>query len=274
MSLDLYHGYGTIIERIRKAIVNGNISHAYIIEGDSCIDKTAFAKSVIKAIMCEVKPGTGCDRCTVCNKIEHNNYEDLYYARADEKTLNLKDKEVELLQEKLKSKPTGGNRNFAIIENADSMTLRAQNRLLKTLEEPSPGTVIFLLSENTDNLLRTITSRCVALRLGNFTDNTDNLDLGMAEKLLEMIVEGAYFADVNKYLSRNIKDRKTAFVLLDSLERLFHRDMTENRNSSFGKENIVNNVNYVEEARRDLLANVNYKYAIRNMILKIGGIDK
>lgn len=274
MSLDAYRGYGNVIERIRQAIVNGNISHAYIIEGDSCIDKTAFAKNVIKGIMCREKPGTGCDCCPVCIKIDHDNYEDLYYARADEKSLNLKDKEVFGLQEKLKSRPTAGDRNFAIIENADSMTPRAQNRLLKTLEEPAPGTVIFLLSENTDNLLRTITSRCVAFRLGNFTDNTDNLDLAMAEELLKMIVEGAYFADINKYLGKKVKDRKTAFVLLDSLERIFHRDMTENRNSSFGKNNIVNNVNYVEEARRDLLANVNFKYAIRNMILKIGGINK
>ena len=274
MSLDEFRGYGTIIKRIQKAIINGNISHAYIIEGDSCIDKTAFAKNIIKAVMCREKPGSGCDCCPVCMKIDHDNYEDLYYARADEKSMNLKDREVSALQEKLKTKPSGGDRNFAIIENADSMTPRAQNRLLKTLEEPAPGTVIFLLSENTDNLLKTITSRCVAFRLGNFTDNTENLDLGMAEKLLEMIVEDAYFSDINKYLTKKVKDRKTAFVLLDSLERLFHRDMTENRNSSFGKDNIVSNVNYVEEARRDLLANVNYKYAIRNMILKIGGINK
>lgn len=41
------------------------------------------------------------------------------------------------MQESLKSKPFG-DRHIVVIENSDTMTLRAQNRLLKTLEEP-PG---------------------------------------------------------------------------------------------------------------------------------------
>ena len=270
MSLDSYKGYGKLITRITKAVQQGNISHAYIIEGDSCIDKTAFAKEIIKAIMCKERPGTGCDCCPTCIRIDHDNYEDLYYARPDEKTNNVKDKTVEVLQEKLLTKPTGG-RNFAIIQNGDSLTERAQNRLLKTLEEPAPGTVIFILSENTDNLLKTITSRCITYRLGNFTDNTEELDLEIAEHLLRMVMENAYFVDISSYISKKVKDRKAAFMLLDSMERLFHSYMMSNRNSYFRKDKVISNVKYVEEARRDLLANVSYKYAIRNLILKIGG---
>ena len=271
MSLDSYRGYGSLITRIKKAIIQGNISHAYIIEGDSVIDKTAFAKDMIKAIMCEEIPGSGCDYCATCVKIDHDNYEDLYYARPDEKTNNVKDKEVEELQENLMTRPTAGNRNFAIIQNGDSMTERAQNRLLKTLEEPAPGTVIFILSENTDNLLKTITSRCITYRLGNFTDNTEELDLEVAETLLGMVMDNAYFVDINTYISKKVKDRQDAFVLLDSMERLFHLYMMRDSNSYFRKDKVISNVKYVEEARRDLLANVNFKYAIRNLILKIGG---
>ena len=53
-----------------------------------------------------------------------------------------------LLQERLSKKPYYGDRNIAIIKDADTMTAKAQNRLLKTLEEPHPGTVIILLSKN------------------------------------------------------------------------------------------------------------------------------
>lgn len=269
MSLEEYSGYEKLTGRIKKAILNGNISHAYIIEGDSCIDKESFAKDIIKGIICREQPGTGCDFCPECRKVNHDNYEDLYYARADENSL--KDAAIAELQENLKHKPTGGDRNFAIIEHADSMTVRAQNRLLKTLEEPSEGTVIFLLSENTENLLRTITSRCIIYRMGNYTDNTDSLDLNMAEEVMNMLLDGAYFVDLKDWLTKNVKNRKDAFMLIDSIERLFHRYMTDNINSSFGKDSIIRNVKYVEEARRDLLANVDYKYAIRNLILKIGG---
>ena len=269
MSLRDYREYGRLIERISKAIANGNISHAYIIEGDSCIDKERFAKDFIKAVLCLEEPGYGCDRCVNCRKIDHDNYEDLYILRADE--LSLKDAAVSGLQENLKNKPSAGSRNAAIIEGADTMTARAQNRLLKTLEEPNPGTIIILLSENTENLLPTITSRCIIYRLGNFVQYYQNEKLAFAQKIMDMVMEESYFCDLKYVLMKGVKDRKEAFMLLDGLERLFSRDLAGDGAGAMRKEKIIENVKYVEEARRDLLANVNYKYAIRNLILKIGG---
>ena len=39
----------------------------------------------------------------------------------------------------------------------------------------------------------------------------------------------------------------------------------------FKKEEIFRAVDLIEEARRDLIANVNYNYALKNLMLKIGG---
>lgn len=50
------------------------------------------------------------------------------------------------------------------------MTVQAQNALLKTIEEPPAYVVIFLLTENAEALLPTITSRCVMLKLRNIKD--------------------------------------------------------------------------------------------------------
>ena len=50
------------------------------------------------------------------------------------------------------------------------MTVQAQNALLKTIEEPPAYAVIFLLTENAEALLPTITSRCVMLKLRNIRD--------------------------------------------------------------------------------------------------------
>ena len=50
------------------------------------------------------------------------------------------------------------------------MTVQAQNALLKTLEEPPEYAIIFLLTENADNLLATIRSRCVMLKLRHIKD--------------------------------------------------------------------------------------------------------
>lgn len=269
MSLNNYKEFDKLVRRISRAIAEGSVSHAYIIEGDSCVDKAAFAKDFVKAVLCQNAPGIGCDHCVTCRKIDHDNYEDLYVLKADD--LSLKDAAVAELQEKLKNKPSGGMRNIAVIQDADTMTVRAQNRLLKTLEEPNPGTVILLLSENTENLLQTITSRCITYRLGNFVQDSAGVDLTAAEEIMEMILNRAYFCDLKDRLTKLVKDRKEAFRFLDGLERLFRRYLTEEGSSVMRKEKMMMNIKYIEEARRDLLANVNYKYAIRNLILKIGG---
>lgn len=269
MSLKDYEQYGKLVDRLHSMVVSGNISHAYIIEGDSCIDKERFAKDFAKAILCGEEPGCGCDLCTVCRKIEHDNYEDMYVVKADD--LSLKDAVISGLQEKLKNKPVYGDRNIAIVCDADTMTARAQNRLLKTLEEPNPGTVILLLSENAENLLPTILSRCIVLRLGNYAQESRDLDLAFAEELLDMLAGGAYFCDIRDKLISGVKDRKAAFSLLDGLERLFGQYLIGDSPARWKKEKIVRNINYVEEARQDLLANVNFKYAVRNLMLKIGG---
>ena len=269
MSLRDYEAMAPLIKRLYKSIQSGSISHAYIIEGDRCIDKTAFVKDFIKGILCEEEPGYGCDFCVTCRKIDHDNYEDLYLVQSDD--LSVKDSMISQLQEKLKGKPTGGMRNIAIIEDADTMTVRAQNRLLKTLEEPNAGTILFLLSENTENLLQTITSRCIIYRLGNYVTDNSEMDLEHVREMVAMAAGDAYFCDIRDKLTKYVKDRKEAFVFLDGMERLFREYLLDGQASPFRKEQIIKNVGYVEEARRDLLANVNYKYAIRNLILKIGG---
>ncbi len=269
MSLKDYTEFDKLVNRISRAAAAGRVSHAYIIEGDSCIDKAAFARDFVKAILCTQAPGIGCDECVICRKIDHDNYEDLYTVRADD--LSLKDASISSLQEKLKNKPSGGSRNIAVIEDADTMTVRAQNRLLKTLEEPNAGTIIILLSENTENLLQTITSRCIIYRLGNFVQISENMNLETAEGLMKMILQRAYFCDLKEYLTKAVRDRKDAFVLLDGLERLYRQYLTEDGPGAVKKERLIANIKYIEAARRDLLANVNYRYAIRNLVLKIGG---
>ena len=67
-------------------------------------------------------------------------------------------------------KPYQGPYKIYIIAEADLMSVQAQNALLKTIEEPPEYAVIFLLTENAEVLLPTITSRCVMLKLRNIRD--------------------------------------------------------------------------------------------------------
>jgi len=271
MSLSNWTADARLAERIRSSVTAGNVFHAYIIEGDTCCDKMAFAKDMLKAILCRENPGVGCDECIDCRKIAHDNYEDLYFIQSD--GLSVKDDAVFQLQEKLKLKPTGGNRNLAVIKDADTMTVRAQNRLLKTLEEPSPGTVILLLSENKDNLLETIRSRCVAYRLNSLEMEPDAKQMEGASAIMHAALDGENFFYMKELLNKYMKSREDAFQLLDGMERIYRDFLVgkDLRGRLLKKEDIFRHIACIEEARRDLVMKVNHNYAMKNLLIKIGG---
>lgn len=75
------------------------------------------------------------------------------------------------------TKPSESKYKFVIIDNADSMTVQAQNALLKAIEEPKSTYFVFLC-DNHRSLLQTIVSRCQVFSL--FSEKCDDLSPGIA----------------------------------------------------------------------------------------------
>lgn len=270
MNLLDFQGNEKLIKRLSEAIKNNTISHAYIFEGEAALDKKAFAKAFVKAILCKEDPGEGCGECSTCRQIEHDNYADLYYVQADGSSI--KDEAVEKLQERLKIKPYG-DRNIAVISDADTMTLRAQNRLLKTLEEPAPGTVIILLSENIENLTNTIRSRCVKFRLNYYGAESYEGMLDKASEVADLLMQGAPFYKRKEAVSDIAKDGAKTMAFLDALEKVY-RDfliIPSDKGRLYKKSRIYENVALIEETRRQLLKGVSKSYALKDLMIKIGG---
>jgi DNA polymerase III delta' subunit len=273
-------------ERMSRAIGNRSISHAYLLEGDRSIDKLALAESFVKAILCKDNEGDCCECCPSCSKINHGNHEDVIYLAAEGNSI--KDEAVEELQSRLKKKPYVGDRNIVILQDADTMTPRAQNRLLKTLEEPAPGTVLILLSENMENLAGTILSRCVIFKLNPYETSEYKNVLDQAILIADMLLEGKPFYEIAGKIADCTSAKDTAFELLDAMESwfrdlaiieydsrgqmLFHTDRTEElrkRSRLYQRSAIEKAVASIEEARNDLNRNLNISYTIKNMILKM-----
>ena len=89
-------------DRLERLVREKRISHAYIFEGPSDIDKEAFARGFIKGVLCPKGLGENCGQCNICSKIDHGNHEDITYFRKD--GLSIKDASVLALQEKIKVK--------------------------------------------------------------------------------------------------------------------------------------------------------------------------
>ncbi|MCQ4637989.1 hypothetical protein NE619_14730 [Anaerovorax odorimutans] len=270
MSFDRIKGNEKLKERLSAAIRSGNISHAYIFEGEAMLDKKAFAEAFIKAVLCKEAPGIGCDSCVICSKIDHGNHEDLIYVQADGSSI--KDEAIETLQERLKTKPYG-ERTAAIINDADTMTLRAQNRLLKTLEEPAEGTILILLSENIENLTQTILSRCVKFRLNYFGEESYEGMLDKAREVADMLLAGQPFYKRKEAVADIMKDSGQTYAFLDALEKVYRDFLIENTQEGrlYKKSQIYRNVDLIEQARRQIQRGVAKSYALKDLMIKIGG---
>ena len=270
MHFENYAENDRLIKRLEGVIANDCVSHAYILEGPLGADKKSFAEAFIKGILCSRNLGENCGGCSICDKIDHGNLEDLILISAE--SGSIKDADIVKMQDRLKTKPFG-DRNLVIIENADTMTLRAQNRLLKTLEEPPGKTVIFLLSENMENLAQTIQSRCVKYRIDYFGSECYDSMMEKAAKIAEMAFRRAPFYRIKDEAEDILKDDEKVSTFLDSLEAVY-RDMLIKGSkgiSLYKDEDIINNIHAVESAGRKIRQGMSAPYALKKLFLTIGG---
>ncbi len=264
--------------RLSESIRKGNVVHAYIFEGDSLSEKEILAIDFFKALVCSHRPGEGCDVCRECHNVESLVYEDLYVLGDGEKdgaVSSIKVSDILELQKKIMRKPSGAlGRNLVLIKNADKLTVEAQDKLLKTLEEPPAGTVIVLLSENTENLLITIKSRCVRYYLHSSFDGAQIEDSDfyrVAQEAIRMAVEDEIFDKQKSYLLKHIKNKDELLMFFDAMEVLLGEYIKSNRSELMDRRQAVEAIENIESCRKALAINANYKYILCGLVLKIGG---
>ncbi|MDH4402730.1 MAG: DNA polymerase III subunit delta' [Flavobacterium sp.] len=84
-----------------------------------------------------------------------------------------------------------GGHKIVIVWMADKMNISASNKLLKLLEEPPEKTVFILISENEEDIIQTIRSRCQVLHFGGLSEKViadslilkENIEASLADKI-------------------------------------------------------------------------------------------
>ncbi len=141
---------------LRHAVKRNRVAHAYLFHGPEGVGKRLTAIAFAKGLLCP--SGNGCGHCPACHKVEHGNHPDLHSLDSDGAAIKIE--AIRDLQKKLSLRPVEGDRRICLIDGAEQLTPAAANALLKTLEEPSAGTLIILISHQPEKLLTTIRSRC------------------------------------------------------------------------------------------------------------------
>ena len=157
-------------EKLLSEIASGKLSHAYLLEGGEGCGKTYFARFAAAAVLCTGdKPP--CGKCPSCVKALAGSHPDLFYFSPDKKA-SMGVETVRDIKKSLFFMPNDGDRKVYIIDDAQKMTVQAQNALLKFIEEPPASVLFFIVADKKESLLPTVVSRTRIISLAP-SDNAD-----------------------------------------------------------------------------------------------------
>ncbi len=227
MSFKNIVGQEKIIGYLIQSIKENRIGHAYILDGPEGAGKETMALAFAKGVLCQNFYKDACCTCASCIKIDSRNHPDVKIIEPE--GLHILNHQIDELQQDLFLKPYESNKKVFIIKDADTMTDRAQNRLLKTLEEPPAYALILLLSTNFYSFLPTIRSRCQILKLNrvafsiieNYLKQRYEVSLGEA-RVLAAFSDGILGKAVRLKKSEEFKSEREGVIAI--IEKLLERD--------------------------------------------------
>lgn len=163
-------GHEQIKEHFRNAVQTGKISHAYILSGEAGMGRKSLANAFALELLCEKGLPDPCMACHACKQVLSGNHPDLIYVTHEKPASIGVDDIREQINDTIMVRPYSSYYKVYIVDEAEKMTVQAQNALLKTIEEPPSYAVIILLTANQEAFLPTILSRCVQLNLKPLQD--------------------------------------------------------------------------------------------------------
>jgi len=256
-----FHGNSEVIHRLRDMIARDHFPHAVVLAGGKGSGKYTLALMLAQALNCLNQPKTAglpdfCGKCANCTRIAEAIDLDARFAEAVETRENLRETDkketrifvqthpdvlvippdppqmmikvdqVRRVIETIYYRPAEGREKIYIFTDSAFMK-EAANSLLKVLEEPPGFATIFLLTENSGELLPTIRSRSMTFTLGALTSEEIEKDLekhhpewkpaqrALVARLCEGAVGRARSFDLEGYVAA----RQHALAILNSALR-------------------------------------------------------
>ena len=269
--------------RLVMSIADGTrAAHAFVIEGAAGEARRDFVNALAQGLEC-TSPDEGarpCGICPACRQVAAGTSLDVVHmqkSKSSGKTARESYK-VDDASEFIERLNMGayGRYLIGIIDDADSLSEVIQNKLLKTLEEPGPQTLILLAASNRDNLLSTVRSRCSDIRLS---------DMGMPEEELAPGEESDYsdlirmledrrcrFHEFRATLDKKIKSKEESLAFLDQFEDDLRQQMASMAGHPADRaalQNVAQGIELAAVTRMDIRREMAYGKALRRLFLEL-----
>lgn len=232
--------------------------------------RTNTMRKLVKLHLCLSKVNNNaCKICRSCRLYEKGNHPDLIRV---EKDIDKKNIPVEIIRhkiiKKINSRPHLSKIICVTIDNAQSLSIGAQNALLKTLEEPPFYVKIILCVDKASKLLPTIVSRSQILSLQSQEIKSSenplreivNLDLIERFKLAKEV------ADKDKKEGR--KDSQNTLNFIDDLTCNLREFVKTHANQPDIVKAVIKDIRKILDGRMKISYNVNKQLVLENILLQ------
>jgi DNA polymerase-3 subunit delta' len=162
-------GQDLAVGTLRRAVqgVPHAMSHAWLITGPPGSGRSNSARAFAAALQC---PRGGCGDCSHCRSALSGAHPDVTLVQTEQLSIGVD--EVRDLVRRAAMSPTLDRYQVIVVEDADRVTERGADALLKSIEEPARRTVWILCAPTPDDVVATIRSRCRLLNLQTPTDGS------------------------------------------------------------------------------------------------------
>jgi hypothetical protein len=161
------------VHEVKNSIIESfhenNNPHAFLVSTNNLDKCYSDIYEITRIINCSKDGEAGCE-CPACKLINAGTTPDIITVEPDGKEIKISS--IERIMNTFVTKPLVNKYQVYIIKEADKLNMSSANKILKFLEEPSPGIIGFLITNNPGGILPTVRSRCT---LFNFNYEFSNL---------------------------------------------------------------------------------------------------
>jgi DNA polymerase III delta prime subunit len=184
-------GHGSVVQFFKNSLDLDRLCSTYLFSGPSGIGKRVLCRYLAKFILCkdrqDVKSCGKCSSCTAFHGEQNPYFQERYFIQEKSRDESAVDVARSFIRD-IERVHSSNQTSIFLLPNFENYSMEVQNALLKTLEEPPSGIVIFLTTDHPKRVLETIHSRSQTLHLSPLStlemkrslsaklDNPDALD--------------------------------------------------------------------------------------------------